>query len=1104
MPAMRRCASCDSEILPSAPEGLCTSCLLAPALESVVIAEFIEQADLTPILLKAVSPLVVKFHSFGDYELLAEVARGGMGVVFRARQVSLNRIVALKFIHPGRLKSGEAVRRLEIEAEAVASLDHPNIVPIYDVGEHQGQHYFSMKLVEGGTLAQKISDFSCLINELKSSDACFSRSETAKRQAHIARLLSTIARAVHHAHERGILHRDLKPSNILLDAGGQPHLTDFGLAKVLAADSNLTHSADVLGSPHYMAPEQAEGKRQPLTTATDTYSLGCILYEMLAGRPPFEGETPLEILQKAREREPESIRASNGAVDRDLETICVKCLQKDPGKRYSSAKEVAEELDRFLANEPIHAKPISRIGHVWRWCQRKPAVASLATSLVIAVVAGVAGILFQWQQARINEATALRNAYAAEMSLAFEALTSDNLGRSRELLAKQQSQGKAGAHALKPEMDLRGWEWRHLWHRTRGDEAFSLAGHSNTVAGALFLNDGLTIVSAASDDTLRFWDVQRRTNTLTLPLSGGTHSLALSPDGRWLAVGGRPWQLFETALRQRQFTGTNSDDVVGLVFSPDSQQLALAEGPEIQVWEMASSRQLLSTIDKSADQIYNANYMGLAFSPDGHALAYGQKDQTIRLTNFITRSVLVMRPTGVSSSLVFSRDGRLLISGGQGGLDVWDVATGTLVEHLSGHHDEVKCVTVSPDGLLLASASVDQTVRLWDTASWKELRTLRGHEMGVFSAAFSSDGQQLVSAGQDERLQVWDRRRFPTREEKFVSAHNAPLNWPMAHGNRVVLVHGNLPYAADAILNSSRRVREAAMLHGNQGAVSYLNCVTLEEGARENTPPSFSSAQVMAFGPDAKSVAVGWRDGRIEFWATQPFRQVRVISESTNAPLHLALAANGQCLSVHRADDTVEIWNSTTGTLQLRLPALENLLGGPNFKFWAHDRILSRCSLGSRSSPPKIELWFLPGGRRKVFPSPKGGVWTHAVSNDGRLLATAGWDGVLRLWDVDRGQHIETIGGQLKTYWELVFSPDDSRLVGGGDDGTITMWDLATRQQVARWKAHGRQIAWLRFVGKNEDLISLGDLNNLDRHQGDIRLWRAPSLSEIDSQPRDP
>src|SRR4030095_4507909 len=259
-------------------------------------------------------------------------------------------------------------------------------------------------------------------------------------------------------------------------------------------------------------------------------------------------------------------------------------------------------------------------------------------------------------------------------------------------------------------------------------------------------------------------------------------------DGRWLAVGGDRWQLFDTARRQREYAGTNSDYVGGLVFSPDSQQLALAAGPEIRVLEMAS-RQMVKIIDRSADRRYDADYMGLAFSPDGRGLAYCQKDKTIRLTNFVTGSESIMRPTQVALSLVFSRDGRFLISGGQGGLDIWDAATGMPDKHLPGHNDEVTWCTFSREGRLLASASVDQTVRLWDTDSWKELRTLRGHEMGIFSVAFSSDRQQLVSAGQDERLRVWDLRQLPTRNERFVSADNAPLNWPMAHGDRVVLGH---------------------------------------------------------------------------------------------------------------------------------------------------------------------------------------------------------------------------------------------------------------------------------------------------------------------------
>ena len=298
-----------------------------------------------------------RIRYFGDYELVEEIARGGMGVVYRARQVSLNRPVALKMILAGQLASEADVQRFHTEAEAAANLDHSNIVPIYEIGEHEDQHYFSMKLIEGTSLGDELPQ---LRNASKKG----------------AKLLATVARAVHHAHQRGILHRDLKPGNILIDADGQPHVTDFGLAKRVEGNRELTQSGAVLGTPGYMAPEQAMGEKD-LSTSVDVYSLGAILYRLLTGRAPFESDSPMGVLMQVIEKEPDRPSAAVKGVNRDLETICLKCLEKEALRRYDSAAALADDLERYVRGEPITARSITSIERTWRWCRRNSALAAV-------------------------------------------------------------------------------------------------------------------------------------------------------------------------------------------------------------------------------------------------------------------------------------------------------------------------------------------------------------------------------------------------------------------------------------------------------------------------------------------------------------------------------------------------------------------------------------------------------------------------------------------------------------------------------------------------------------------------------------------------------
>src|SRR5437879_5552300 len=378
---IRICRKCGAKIFSDAPEGLCAKCVLKTALMMPPEAPVAARDDGGPAAnveanaaaaphSKKAARAVELLGELGDYELLEEIGRGGQGVVFRARQKSLNRIVALKVIRLGQWASKAHLKRFRLEAEAAARLEHPGIVPIHEVGERDGSCYFSMKFVEGGQL-----------------DEVVKRSPMSMRRA--AELIAKVARTVHYAHEHGILHRDLKPGNILLDPKGEPHLTDFGLARLVESESSVTQTLDVLGTPSYMTPEQAVGNNAAVSNVTDVYGLGAVFYQLLTGQPPFAGGTTYETIKLLLDTEPRKPRLLNPKIDRDLSTICLKCLEKDPKRRYSSALALAEDLERWLKHEPIQARRTGIFARGKKWVQRNPNSALLTASLVaLAAAAG--------------------------------------------------------------------------------------------------------------------------------------------------------------------------------------------------------------------------------------------------------------------------------------------------------------------------------------------------------------------------------------------------------------------------------------------------------------------------------------------------------------------------------------------------------------------------------------------------------------------------------------------------------------------------------------------------------------------------------------------
>jgi eukaryotic-like serine/threonine-protein kinase len=713
------CPSCGAELPPDAPKGLCPRCLYRMGVDEPVLARAESSPwEGGPPPSPATQKSPEQPTAFGDYDLLEFIAEGGMGVVYRARQRSLDRIVAVKMIRAERLAGPQHVERFHREATAAARLQHPHIIAIHETGEIQGQHFYSMDYLAGRSLAAVVRE-----------------SPLSGRRA--AAYVRTVAEAIQYAHEHGVLHRDLKPSNILVDAEDAPHVTDFGLARLLEGGADVTLSGQVMGSPSYMSPEQAAGHSHAVGPRTDVYALGAILYELVSGRPPFKADTSLETLKLVVETEPVPLRRWNPRLPRDLETICLKCLEKEPRRRYASAQDLADELDRFLDGRPILSRHVGPAGKSWRWCRRNPALAGLIAALMATIGAGFMGVLGQLHRAELAELSARRNAYVADMNLAQHAMAQNNLARARRLLERNRPQ--AGADRRKSEVDLRGWEWRYLWPRCQSDALFTLGQHSNSVSALAFAQAGRFLAARDETGQVKLWDLAARKEIAGWPEEAHQlRTLAVAPDGNRLALGryaasGAPTvEIWSVTPRECLRHLPHGAAVVSVSFSPDGQSLAtFAFDRTARIWDVATGKIHASF---QASRLSGEHKGVVAFSPDGRTLAIGETDGHLRLITVDScqeRTAFPAHPEGEGiSALAFSGDSRLLASASgysDSTIRLWQVENGQSVGQLFGHAAWVIALAVSPNGKTLASASADQTVRLWNLERHECQATLRGH-----------------------------------------------------------------------------------------------------------------------------------------------------------------------------------------------------------------------------------------------------------------------------------------------------------------------------------------------------------------------------------------